>query len=935
MLDKENDVVARVRHNKKKQRFSDAFEEGDHSDGAPKVKRSKKMKAENDPALQAAINDSFDRAMSKIGNDIAPRLLGQPEFCRGSAKTFINERKNYLTPDVWKAGILLVSVLPALTETTPSDESKTAANNLIDRLGSKGAPKTDDFFHALEILVQTNVMVGVGTVITRLYPDRSRSFPETARTTKTWDSASRPSDFREQSIDGDDSDGYGENTMSSGLQTRSSGRSRRQTKKYQEAYPDLISKRKKHTSTSPEAASPVQVPNSKRLSIRFRRNEGSESDALSDYNEMEVKNDRSRGLTKPRPTRVTRSSSGTAPNVTTVFKSSKSANRETSDSPSDQNTAINGQAHFKATPVVPQIQVSEDNSDMARPIYVQNLIDTINEINEGLYDTDSDDNDGEVIFSAVSHHQSLTPIGRTTRSKNRRADHPVQERSWSSDRVLRSARSPKALIPKSLARSSKPSPLKLAISAEQSQHSNISGSNLPTVGDAQSPPRQPASLAVNTIISAEEGQMASAYYAELAQRAGVAQDHPMSIGLSYPELIRPFTDKDGWTSTGVVNEFGEEIIYVDKNRWMIFDPLNASEQHDVGVVAPRRLKSHIQAAEDRVFGFPPRPTEEKPFRLMQNAFRAEDVVYETDLYKARRAAEHRCLPFDRSTTIENLTTMCHEFDLDNIQRPLSTSVEDDVTSVEADGNFTTDSAPDLGLKQGQLTSNGTPVPDSPAPSVTAADPIKAAHIHTQQPPPAVGYSPVRRASDHSGTPADLPRPPVSLTSRNSAPSSHAASVSPSPSKPLGYRPSFQTQHFQSPYAESPTPPSHPPTPSQQQKFTFLQPTDPSIQKTRSPRQAHPAPGALTSPANPETPSLDSPQSNQTASTQQAALNGGFPGGGLIINPRKKDEPPVYKKKIGPDYKMELTNGRLTRPGPNTPQQPTPKRGGQIIDFTGF
>lgn len=929
-LDKENDVVARVRHNKKKQ-TADAFDEADHSDTTTRAKRPKKTIADNDPVLRATINDSFDRAMSKTVQDIAPRLSDQVEFRRGTAEFFINDRQDQIEYEVWEAGTLLASVLPALTEPIASDESKNAANNLIDRLQSKKRPNNDDFFQALEVLTQSNVMVGVGIVISRLYPDRSRSLPETARTTKTRDSAPRPNSSHQQSIEGNDSDEY-DGTMISDIPTRSSGRSRKQTKKYQEAYPGLISKRKRHTSTSPEATSPVSLTNQKRVPVKFGRLDGSPSDANSELDETEVNDDVSRDPTKPRPTRVTRSSGSTATNVTTVFKSSKHTNKAFSDSRSAQVSPNNQQVSVNPNLIVPQIQVSEDGSDMTRQDLVQNLINTMNEINEGLYDTDTDDDDREAAVGAVSAYKSLTSSGRNTRPREKKADSANSERPELSGRILRSAKSSKTSGFTQLARSSKPSPLKLTTNVDHSRHSNTSGSRGAVPSANQSLPHQPSNLVVNTIISAEEGKVASAYYAELAQQSHVAQGHPMSTGLSYPELIRPYTDKDGWTSTGVVNEFGEEVIHVDKNMWMIFDPLEASQQDDVAAVAPRRLKSFSQAAEDRVFGFPPRPEERKLPIPLQRLFRTEDVAYETGLYKARKAAERRHLSFDRSTTVETLTRICREFDLDKAQPPASASAEDEVTSVEGDGNPTSDSQSEMALKDSQVLRNGSQTPGSPMLQEAVVESTKPLAKASQNPPPVVGYSPVRRASDHHGGSVDLARPPASLRTLNSTPSSHAPSVSPGPSKAVLYKPSNQPHYSKSPLPQSPTPPSNFPTPPQQQKLTFLQPTDPSVQKAKSPRPAYPTPTASAS-ANPDSPSPNS--AGSTPTTRQAALNGGFPGGGIIINPRKKDEPPVYKKKIGPDYKMELTNGRLARPGPNAPPQPTPKRGGQIIDFTGF
>ncbi|KAL9621115.1 MAG: hypothetical protein Q9160_004366 [Pyrenula sp. 1 TL-2023] len=956
IADKENDVVARVRHNEKKRKSSGAFDGADQSDGETKSKRQKGSKAALEPDLQVSINDAFDRAMSKTVTDLAPRLSDQPEFRRETAQTFIQDRKNLLDSGVWQAGMLLVSVLPALTETAPSEESSLAANNLLDSLQNKAAPESDDFFHALEVIVQSSVMVGVGIVMSRLYPDRSRSFPETERALRTRNSGPGPDYHQQHSIEDGDSDEYVEN-MNSGPPTRSSGRSRKQTKRYQEAFPGLISKRKRNTSTSPETTSPIQNAYPKKRSHKLRANERSPSNSSFDFDETETIDDASRGRAKARSSRVTRTSIGTATNVTTIFQQPNSTDKESSESYLNQNQSNDRGVFLGATSELPQIQVSEDFSDMARSDLVQNLMDVMKDIDEGLYDTDSDDDDSEAILSAVSHHKAKAPSSRTTRAGDLRTGDRAQGRTRSSDRILRSSRSSKTSGSISKLRSSKPSPLNITTNAEQAESwQQANESTASAANHAHSPPRQPSALPVNAIISAEEGKIASVHYASLAQQAGVPQGHPMSTGLSYPELVRPYTDKDGWTSTGIINEFSEEIIHINKNKWVVFDPSTACEQPPTGIPAPRRFKSLAQATEDRVFGYPPKPSQSKEEEEEESDESGcdENVSHQRELYEARLAVDERGLPFEESMTVQDLTMLCQESDAKKASQPVLTPAEDDIASIEGESNIATESVFDPYAKGDQSMSNGTPVSEALSPQRVGVDSYKDAAPYSQRPPPAIGYSPVRRSENHRDNSVDFHQPPASPKPFTSKMSSHTPPVSAGPSRALLYNTPdqpYQPYHFQPtphiPFSNRPFLPQAPQQ-QQQQRFTFVPPSD-SYMTPQNPNSPRPhtlsanSTNTITPPsptdADPHSPDPTSqilPSPTTTAQGQVTpALNGGFPGGGLIINPRKKDERPVYKKKIGPDYKMELTNGRLARPGPNTPPQPTPKRGGMIIDFTGF
>ena len=93
---------------------------------------------------------------------------------------------------------------------------------------------------------------------------------------------------------------------------------------------------------------------------------------------------------------------------------------------------------------------------------------------------------------------------------------------------------------------------------------------------------------------------------EAAGRASTSVGSGVSGGpavLDHPTIDRPWTDADGWTHTGQLNEHGEEFVLVP-NTYVWYRPNNTF--NDPLLPPPRpRMKSVAQIEKDRVFGFPP------------------------------------------------------------------------------------------------------------------------------------------------------------------------------------------------------------------------------------------------------------------------------------------------------------------------------------------
>ena len=116
-----------------------------------------------------------------------------------------------------------------------------------------------------------------------------------------------------------------------------------------------------------------------------------------------------------------------------------------------------------------------------------------------------------------------------------------------------------------------------------------------------------------------------------------------------------WTDEDGWTHTGHINEFGEEYVVVGPDfEW--YRPNNTYGDKQLPE-PPVRLRSLEQSEKDRIFGFPPRIGERNLPRATNFPFMMEDVYHERAKIKAREEARQKGIAIDRSMSISQIEAL--------------------------------------------------------------------------------------------------------------------------------------------------------------------------------------------------------------------------------------------------------------------------------------
>jgi hypothetical protein len=130
--------------------------------------------------------------------------------------------------------------------------------------------------------------------------------------------------------------------------------------------------------------------------------------------------------------------------------------------------------------------------------------------------------------------------------------------------------------------------------------------------------------------------------------------------LDHPNESRPWTDSDGWTHTGRLNEHNEEIVLVpDTYVWV--RQYSHYGNSFLGP-APPMVKSRQQVERDQVFGFPPMLGQRNLPRMGPQRFLREDVGNETAKIKAREAAAQKGLSINRSMSLSDIQERIREHD---------------------------------------------------------------------------------------------------------------------------------------------------------------------------------------------------------------------------------------------------------------------------------
>ncbi|EEH18107.2 hypothetical protein PABG_00670 [Paracoccidioides brasiliensis Pb03] len=93
--------------------------------------------------------------------------------------------------------------------------------------------------------------------------------------------------------------------------------------------------------------------------------------------------------------------------------------------------------------------------------------------------------------------------------------------------------------------------------------------------------------------------------------------------LSHSYIPRPWTDKDGWVHTGLVNEHNEEKVIVP-DTYTCIRPRDSLNNPRIGP-SPPRMKSHSQIECDDAFGYPPPGRKPNLPKGLEGPFITEDV----------------------------------------------------------------------------------------------------------------------------------------------------------------------------------------------------------------------------------------------------------------------------------------------------------------------
>lgn len=503
-------------------------------------------------------------------------------------------------------------------------------------------------------------------------------------------------------------------------------------------------------------------------------------------------------------------------------------------------------------------------------------------------------------------------------------------------------------------------------------------------------------------LSREQVEQVAALYDRLAQ--GAKFERAKELGLSYPEIPRPFADRDGWKLTGVVNQFGEEIVELDRCTWIYPQGFTVDTQQPL-----RRLKRKAQLRQECTFGFPPPAGRRNIPHHKKQRLEVEDeenVAYEKVMFDVRTAAQARGLPFQTSLSWEELTESIKAFDVANgiISEQTNTStivetVRDDVddeasshveaseiSEVDTDDDSDYEPEPRITRNMEETWSGGNGAKTFTF--VTVNSPNASGRRLRERPSTSISSTPVsqRRGVDMF-TVLDVNHNSTSYLPRLTIKQPHHSDMSP-PTSTTRYdiRPpltpgTFNT--FNGPITSSNTPTASPigtPTfmklnfhPNRKQSSTSPAPSITNIPTRRTstasistssfasrPPSAQPldidnanaynaAKGYTNNNTNNNannnnnnnsngggggggTPTSSSSHTPNTADPSSPhGLNGGFPGGGIIINaPEKRSDGRGQRRKSkAPDFKMTVQ--KAAREGPKV--QARAVRGGTVLKFT--
>ena len=401
-----------------------------------------------------------------------------------------------------------------------------------------------------------------------------------------------------------------------------------------------------------------------------------------------------------------------------------------------------------------------------------------------------------------------------------------------------------------------------------------------------------------------------------------------NAGLTYPEIPRPYT-KEGWKMTGHVTDHGAEIVELDARYWTVHKASNLSSNDLL-----YRIISRTQNAENRIYGFPPLPgrsnkpgSKKKKLQSRDGNELDENTEFEITMHQIRRAAEERGLGFNRTLSWEQLYAMIQRFDaaMAPVPQPFFGTV-----GVQHSQPLT---SPPPSLAQPLKTAGSPRAKSATTKQLSPMEPlpphrlsISSASHHAPSRPPKSPAPPVMPAAYH----LPLPQPPPNRQGgfHSHVPYHHliplGAHIQGVPPPAMGQNPQLPSSHIPAPFFTSISPHQNAnPKGLVNQSASGL--TDGhNIPPQREFINGHPNSVSRKLRVN---SSQDIPSPLPDTSNKAGALNGGPPGGGVIINAKENMEGKMRRKQKGSDFRMSV-NGR-----PRTPIGPTHHvRGGQIIKF---
>ena len=633
--DKENDVVARAKLDAKK-KF------GSNPSTNPIVLSNGQIEKpspsdERDSYIRRRIRDDFTRLMTRqtkvFADEISklePFQVGFSQKCFPATNLASGSDVNLVT-----AGTLLVNVLPALAEKEVSRTSQLAADALIHALET-GSLSPESFFDAVAILAENRqILEGSGRILAQLFSRSSSSGNSKVLRTSSGADSKLFATTNGPFIIYNTIENTEKTTPASSRHSNRSFGAANQT-------PARVSPRERRPTTKMLSASEVSTRPRTRTSTSPR---ASPSKALK--------------LTRPSKLRgsVSFAKSPSPPPAppqkrVKLRDDSVSAARDQDDlhSPEPELTIqpqpINQYQSEQTAP--PQITPNED--------LIKTLLESALLASQEETDNESElENQGAAAQNGAAETHISGPAHLAPAKQNR------QQQLHS-----------------------------LPISLKPTAHGDAYQSSLRVSATAEEIAkfnRIVEELAASEAnLNHEQVKQVAALYDQLAE--GLTFERAKELGLSYPEIPRPFADRDGWKLTGVVNEYGEEIVEIDPQSWVYAPERSGDTQQPL-----RRLKHKAQVEQEQVFGFPPiAGLGNAPQHTRQRVVRVdeENVAYEKLMSDVRKAAANRGLPYDKALGWEQLARSIRNFDADHgitLEGDVTTSVADPVHDEPDDGIF--------------------------------------------------------------------------------------------------------------------------------------------------------------------------------------------------------------------------------------------------------